>query len=201
MKKIALFDIDGVLNNSIRFSARYSTKYNVPIETLLPFFKNEFQECLIGKLDLKQQLERVITNWKYDGNVDDLVAFWLEGEVNVNQDVLKVIESLKENDYQVVAGTNQEKYRTDYLREKLSLDRLFKKTYSSAEVGIKKPEKEFYEHIKKDLNVEYSDIVYWDDDEENVMEASKLGIKGYHFVDFNTFKKQVEAEFRIRLYE
>ena len=199
MRKIALFDIDGVLNNAERFSVRYSEKFNISIDTLLPFFKNEFQDCLDGKKDLKDQLLKIKSEWKFSGSVDDLLAFWFEGEININKDVLKIIETIRKGGYIVVSGTNQEKYRTDYLKAKLNLDQIFNKTYSSAEIGFKKPDESFYRYIINDLKADFRDVVYWDDDEDNIIESKKLGIKSYLFSDSRLLQEQVEIEFKIKL--
>jgi len=199
MVKIALFDIDGVLNNVEKFSLRYEKEYGVSVDLLLPFFKNEFQDCLVGKLDLKEQLEKVKGIWKFNGSTEELLKFWFEGEINVNKEVLRIIETVKNAGYPVIAVTNQEKYRTNYLKKKLDLDKLFYKTYSSAQIGVKKPEKGFYEYIKNDMKIEYNEIAYWDDDEDNVVESAKLGISSYRYLGINDFREQVMREFKIKL--
>jgi len=199
MVKIALFDIDGVLNNVEKFSLRYEKEYGVSVDLLLPFFKNEFQDCLVGKLDLKEQLEKVKGIWKFNGSTEELLKFWFEGEINVNKEVLRIIETVKNARYPVIAVTNQEKYRTNYLKKKLDLDKLFYKTYSSAQIGVKKPEKGFYEYIKNDMKIDYNEFAYWDDDEDNVVESAKLGISSYRYLGINDFREQVMREFKIKL--
>lgn len=199
MVKIALFDIDGVLNNVEKFSLRYEKEYGVSVDLLLPFFKNEFQDCLVGKLDLKEQLEKVKGIWKFNGSTEELLKFWFEGEINVNKEVLRIIETVKNAGYPVIAVTNQEKYRTNYLKKKLDLDKLFYKTYSSAQIGVKKPEKGFYEYIKNDMKIDYNEFAYWDDDEDNVVESAKLGISSYRYLGINDFREQVMREFKIKL--
>jgi len=199
MVKIALFDIDGVLNNVEKFSLRYEKEYGVSVDLLLPFFKNEFQDCLVGKLDLKEQLEKVKGIWKFNGSTEELLKFWFEGEINVNKEVLRIIETVKNAGYPVIAVTNQEKYRTNYLKKKLDLDKLFYKTYSSAQIGVKKPEKGFYEYIKNDMKIDYNEFAYWDDDEDNVVESAKLGISSYRYLGINDFREQIMREFKIKL--
>ena len=147
MIKLALFDIDGVLNNTERFSVRYTNKYNIPMETVLPFFTGVFQDCLVGKADLKEELAKVLDKWGYKGTVEELLRFWFEGEVNEDKKVREFIQKLKSEKLIIAASTNQEKYRTEYITKSLDLDTLFDHIYSSAYVGFKKPEREYFIYI------------------------------------------------------
>ena len=52
--KCILLDVDGVLVNSEMFSLQYQKRFNLPQDIMLPFFKGVFQDCLIGKADLKE---------------------------------------------------------------------------------------------------------------------------------------------------
>lgn len=189
--KVALFDIDGVLNNAERFSVRFTNKYKIPMDTVLPFFTGVFQECLVGKADLKMELQKVIDEWGYTGTVEELIKFWFEGEININKDVLDVINDMKENGYKVIACTNQEKYRTEYLEEHLKLIELFNRVYSSAFMGIKKPDEEFFNFILKDQSINPQDLIYWDDDEENIEAASQLGIKSILYKSIEDIKDNI----------
>jgi putative hydrolase of the HAD superfamily len=195
MHKLALFDIDGVLNNAEMFSVRYSEKYNVSLDLLLPFFKNQFKQCLIGELDLKEELMKVLPEWGYKGTLEDLLEFWFAGEINPNNTVIKAVDKIKQSGIKLVGGTNQEKYRTAYLVEHLALDTLFNKVYSSSAIGVKKPNKEFYDYIAKDQGVELNEIIYWDDDLENVEAAKSFGIEAYQYTDDNSFLEQVAKYF------
>ena len=49
-----------VIEREMRFSQRFSDEFDVPFEKIIPFFKNEFQLCLIGKADLKKELKKYL---------------------------------------------------------------------------------------------------------------------------------------------
>ena len=48
-----MFDADGVVIQSEMFIHKYAQEFNVNTSELDNFFKTVFQECLIGKSDLK----------------------------------------------------------------------------------------------------------------------------------------------------
>lgn len=144
--KLALFDIDGVINHAVRFSLRLSREQNIPIEIINEFFSGKFQLCLTGKLDLKIELEKIKANWKWESSVESLMNFWFEGENKLDSQILYLINKLPKH-IKRIAATNQEKYRAEYLKNKMGLNAHFNKTHSSADLGIKKPDPNFFTKI------------------------------------------------------
>ena len=49
--------MDGMIVHGTRFSHRLAKKYNISTETTAPFFEGVFQDCVIGKADLKEELK------------------------------------------------------------------------------------------------------------------------------------------------
>ena len=197
--KVVLLDIDGVFINSGKFTERFSQQYGTPVEKMMPFFKGNFQLCLLDKLDLKEELEKVKGDWGFTGSVDALMKFWFEGEASIDQVVLRAIGRLSQSGFIVVGAANQEKYRTQYLQDQLKLNDIFDKMYISVQMEVKKPDAEFYLKIAQDQKVDFNEIVYWDDDVSNVEKACGLGIKAYLFQDDAKFVRQLQDDLNIRI--
>ena len=51
----------------------------------------------------------------------------------------------------------------------------FDKVYLSFEIGMRKPNKEIYEYVQNDLEINPQDILFIDDDEDNIMAAQACG--------------------------
>lgn len=51
----------------------------------------------------------------------------------------------------------------------------FDKVYLSFEIGMRKPNKEIYEYVQNDLEINPQDILFIDDDEDNIMVAQACG--------------------------
>ena len=115
MIKLTLFDIDGILNVAPRFSTRFTQEFGVSMDTMLEFFESSFQKCLTGQADLREELGKVKGKWNFDGNVDELIDYWFKGEVNEIKEVREFILDIKQQGITTAAGTNQEKYRIEYL--------------------------------------------------------------------------------------
>lgn len=188
--KAVIFDADGMtINKSERFSQRLSKEYKVDGKLISPFFKNEFEDCLVGHADLKEALKKYAPQWHWPGTIDELLEFWFKGEAGVDERIAKIIQDLKQKGIKCCLGTNNEKYRTEYLVEKLGFAKLFDKIFSSAYIGYKKPQKEFYQHIIDDLKLNKDEVVFWDDEAEKLEAVKDQGFKIEKYIDFECFRK------------
>ncbi len=190
--KAVVFDADGVVINSPGyFSVQYQKEFGVSNDVMLPFFKGVFQECLVGKADLKEELKSVLNKWEWNGSVDDLLDYWFEIEHYIDGRVLDSIDKLKKKGIKCFLGTKQERYRTKYMEKEMGFSEIFDDIYSSAEVGYKKPDKKFFDFINKELdsrwNIKPGEIMFWDDDLENVEAAGISGWSSYLYKNFEDF--------------
>lgn len=118
-----------------------------------------------------------------DKVVDELLKVWFETETVPNNNLLKYIDDLTKEDLVICIATNQEKLRGEYLEQTVFPDR-FDEYYISANMGVLKPQPEFFEHIIQDLSSKYgnihaSNILYFDDSKEHVESAKRLGINSH----------------------
>ncbi len=192
---ILLLDIDGVINHGEMFSRRYAKKHGVPLTTLAKFFDGVFQDCIIGKADLKNELDHVLKEWKWEKSVDELLEYWFLDEVKYDQRVLEAIFKLKNHGVKVYGASNQEHHRARYLIERTDLKNYIDEFFISAHLGVKKPDLAFFHQIIDKLGVNPSEILYWDDDEKNVEGARGLGIQSNVYIDFPSFIKQIRKYF------
>lgn len=194
--KCILFDADGVIIHSKMFSVQYQKKYDVPYEEILPFFTEVFPDCLVGKADLVKIVTPWLPKWKWEGSVDEFLQFWFEAENNVDERMVSVIQELRGKGIKCFLATNQEKYRTQFMRNDMGFGKLFDHVFSSGEIGYKKPSKGFYEFIlnkiKSEQDIQPDEIMFFDDKEGHVEGAKELGIDAHLFEGFGGFKLLVD---------
>ena len=180
MIRVALFDVDGVvIRKHEYFSELLAREYNIPIEEVIGFFKNEFKLCSLGKADLKEEIVKYFEKWKWKKSADELLKIWFENEKEVDQEVLLFVGGLRKKGIKCFLATNQEKYRLKYLFEEIGLKEHFDGAFASCELGRTKSDKEFYDLIVEKLgNIQSEEIIFWDSDKKIAETANNLGIVG-----------------------
>lgn len=171
-----VFDADGVvIDSSYRFMRYLQQELKVPPERSGEFFGGAFRECLIGRADLKEVIVPFLAEWGWSGSVEGLLRLWFDLENIVNQDLLRLVRSLREQGYPCAVATNQEKHRLAYIRDEMRFSVLFDAVFGSAELGEAKPSAGFYRLVTERLGVRPEDIIFWDDSEANVEAARAFG--------------------------
>lgn len=189
MQNIFLFDTDGVLVHSKMWSEVYCERTWLAPSAMKPFFTWIFQDCIVGKADLKDVIEPHLSLWWWNANVVEYLHEWFSYENKPDTLLIEHIQELRKSGHKCYVATNQEKYRLNYLRDTMKFWILFDGIFCSAEIGKKKPEEWFYKFILGCLWVTGDKIIYFDDDEKNILSAEKLGIKSIHYKDKNDFIK------------
>ena len=210
MTKAIIFDYDGVLNFApLMFSERViprKPELNLTWEEdLKSFFKNVFDDCKLGDKDLKEELSQIPEGreksyfelWGFN-NVDELLKFWFEGEQFVYNEMMVLIESLRDKKVLTFIATNNEKYLVETIEN--NIGKHFDIIFSSAELHCMKPESKFYEKIlfvlQENMDVYSGDVFYIDDELENTESAEKLGMKVFHMQnkeDLGSLKEQLDT--------
>jgi len=182
MIKAYLIDADGVaLNSHEYFSERYARERGVSLDQLLPFFKHEFAACTLGKADLREVVSPYLRQWGWTSSVDDFLHYWFSGEGQLNEHVLSQINKVRVGGKFCYLVSNQEKYRSLYLMEELGLGEHFDGSFFSCDLGLKKSDPEFFITVLDRIGFDPEDVAYYDDEQENVDVAARLGIQAQRF--------------------
>jgi len=188
MSKALLLDADGVvLKKQSYFSEVYSKEYNVSLEKIIPFFRNEFLDCQLGKIDIKEVLPKYLKEWGWQKSVDDFLQYWFESSTIVDKEVENKVQEIRALGTKCYLVTDQEKYRAEYLRKNLYFEKKFDGCFFSCEIGYSKSSPEFFKVVFKQLELNPSDIIFLDDEEKNIVVAEQLGIKATLYTGFLNF--------------
>ena len=187
--KVVLFDADGVMINGEMFSEHLERDFGVSKDIIAPFFKGPFRDCIIGNADLKEIILPYLKEWNWEGTVDEFLTYWFKSEHNIDMNLVKYISKLRDKGIKCYLVTNQEKYRVEYMLKEMDFQNVFDKIYASAHLGHRKPAQEFYEKMYADLgNVQKDEILFWDDNEENIEQARIFGINAELYKNFEKFE-------------
>ncbi len=193
MTRAIIFDADGMIIHGDRFSDRLEKEYGISTSVTSAFFSSEFQDCLIGRKDLKQILPAYFDSWGWKGTLEELLAFWFSPLANqIDQRFETATSHLRENGISCYLATNNERYRAENLLHDRGIEKWFDGVFASYTLGVKKPEADFFDVIIKTSKATKGDIQFWDDDQENIDGAMKSGLDAHLYLDFDQFFETVK---------
>lgn len=116
----------------------------------------------------------------------DIIDAWNSILENIPLDRLELLESLRA-DYNIALLSNINNFHlqaiSKYLITKLKIlnfeDQYFDKVYYSHLIGIRKPDKQIYEHVTQDIDQPVEQILFIDDLRQNIEAAQAYGWKGF----------------------
>jgi len=116
---------------------------------------------------------------------------WNSVIINYPKENIELLKSLQSK-YKtfLLSNTNEIHYNfyTEMLNKEFgikNLDSLFYTAYYSHTSGMRKPDKEFFELVLSENNLNPEKTLFIDDFIENIETAKSLGIKTVHLTDFN----------------
>jgi putative hydrolase of the HAD superfamily len=192
LPKAIVFDADGMIIRGERFSTRFSRQFNVPIEKINPFFEKEFQDCLVGKRDLVEALSPYLERWNWKKGIDELIHFWFAESYKVDEEMLRVVEKVKESGIVCILATNQEKRRVSYMKNEMGLAYIFDHIIASSDVGHRKNSPSFFRAmLERVRGILPHEMLFFDDRQENVEAAKRFGFEAHLFTGIKDFRTVV----------
>jgi putative hydrolase of the HAD superfamily len=73
----------------------------------------------------------------------------------------------------------------------MGFGKIFDRVFSSAEIGYKKPQAEFFDSVMSEIGFKKEKIQFWDDMEKNVLGAKDFGLDARLYAKFEDFDKQM----------
>lgn len=172
--KAILLDADGVvLNKGENFSDRFAREHNVPIEEVMEFFDGPFSACQSGDKDLKEELVPYLEKWGWKKSADDFLDYWFK-DMEIDPEIEDFIERCHEKGINCYLASNNETQRARRIERMLGnkLDGYF----FSADLGVKKENKVFFESVLDKLGLDPEEVTLIDNERKNVESALELGI-------------------------
>lgn len=194
--KVVVFDIGDVVlvEHASKSRKKLAKKFGFDENAFKIFAKKNLKKSYIGKLDAKDFFENLAKEQRVDVDVKDVVSFWVDSRgkyVRFNRRVLKLIKRLKKNYF--LACLSDTTALNDIVREEIGVYDLFDLNVVSVKEGVRKPEKNIYNILLKKLRGYSPDeIVFIDDEAQNLIPAKRLGVNVIRFESFGKMKKDLK---------
>lgn len=188
MPKIC-FDFDGVLvrsqkqNKELLWSTHLEADLGIDLTQKAKLFsKPHWHEVVIGKVNFRDRLQTTFSELKINCDIDLFINYWLEKDLNWYEEVVSLADELCLRKQELFVTTNQDKLRSARIRALPQIQKIFCRVITSSDLGVAKPNPEFFLQAAKILcPAKEEKIILIDDDSNNVMSAVEAGWVGIHF--------------------
>jgi HAD superfamily hydrolase (TIGR01509 family) len=188
MIKAIIFDMNGVfIRDAGPLSLRIEKRFGVSAYEIYPLIKDILHRVRKPGADSRPLWQPLLDclNTSYD----DFFNLWFEGE-SLNEDLLQFAKELKKQDIKIIILSNNFPERTRNYRQQFpELFTVVDEQYFSWETGNVKPNPEAFTQILEKHDFSPSEYVYFDDNDENLAAATKLGITTHKYQDLADMKK------------
>ncbi|MDD3341609.1 MAG: HAD-IA family hydrolase [Bacilli bacterium] len=149
--------------------------------------------------EIQDKMERLFGKEKNDIMYHDVVRKTISSEIDIDKNIKYIIDHIYQIKYpnlfaelkqkypevKIVIATNHVSYIKEYIKNNFNID-LIDKIYVSADIQLVKPDISFFTYILEDLKSIPSELLFLDDNIENIETAKSLGIPSIK-VDKDTF--------------
>ncbi len=189
MNKIVIFDWGGVVESH---ENNMEELMQIRVDTIKRFNESLSREEILSRWtnittkgnnagavsdikEIKEWLALIERNMEIDVPLAEFVSTYNEEgrKIKYYKDVVEYAHSIKE-ECQIAILSNLLPIDKDRIDYQYDLSK-FNHVYLSFEIGLRKPDSKIYEHVTKDLNVNPKDILFIDDDKDNITAAKEYG--------------------------
>lgn len=172
-----LFDADGVVQNPVEpveQMLRSLIEDDSKIDGFVDAVFAAEQPCLTGGAEFVDALAGVLIAWGSHVTVEKALGIWTN--IKPEPDALALVESIRARGIKVALATNQQFFRANYMKKVLGYDLIFDHLFYSCDLGLAKPDPEYFTAILKRLDVAGENTLFLDDHSANVEGARSAGL-------------------------
>lgn len=185
--KALMLDVDGVLVQGRPEDGRHwSTSLEAdlglrPGDLQSEFFDSHWEEVVVGRAELAERLALVLAKLAPNLSADKLIAYWFAHDARLHQELLGELGAIRSAGVAVYLATNQEHLRTHYLMEQLGLAAHVDGIHYSAQLGARKPYRDFFDRIVARSGFAAQELLLVDDAADNIQAAAAAGWRTLHW--------------------
>jgi putative hydrolase of the HAD superfamily len=182
MLKAVILDFNGVFIKSEYLADRIEKKYGIPGDKFYVALKKVLDMTRKpGAEDFFKLIKLYLEELNFSISRKEFYDFWFTGEKLVPE-VLEYVKKLRVKGVKVFILSRNFRERTVYFRNNFpEVFNNIDKAYFSWETGFVKPDQRAYKQVLEENHLKPEECIYFDDSEENIEAAKKLGIKAYKF--------------------
>lgn len=182
-----MMDVDGVLvrgrpKDGLHWSSSLKSDLGLAVEDLQrEFFDLHWENVVLGRVALEQSLEPVLKRIAPHLSPPQFIAWWFEQDSRLDRGLMRDIARIRSSGTPVYLATNQEHLRAQYLMHTLGLAEHVDGIHYSAQLGARKPSREFFDKVASKTRFAPGELLLVDDNSDNILAATTAGWKAFHW--------------------
>lgn len=151
------------------------------------FFLPYWEGITVGRDNLRTRLTPVLAELAPNISVDDLLSYWHAHDAAVDVQFLASVQQIRDRGIPAFIATNQGHERSRYLWDNLDFNLYFDDIIYSAQIGCRKPDRDFYRAAAIRVGIAPEQLLLVDDTEANVQAARREGWQALSWSRPNNF--------------
>jgi HAD superfamily hydrolase (TIGR01509 family) len=172
-----IFDVGGVLFDFMRGFRAIQDYLGVDGDYVKSIIDAHVGSEERGSATLESVFTAILSPLNRVSELDKMIDMWFNRKY-WHEDTFKLMQELKNAGYRIAIMTNNWGNMSDRLRATKGVE-IAEKLYESSVIGMRKPDLEFYEYIRQDLQVEPSKLFLIDDFKANGEGANLAGWQSF----------------------
>ncbi len=197
MIKAITFDLDGVyfINGKANFIANLVNLGVDESEAKRVFLQSDQMNKLYktGQLEDEEFWTWASSEWNIGRSWQELIDLLISG-YEVDSNVRDIVKKVRANGYKTLICSNNFPARIEGLDKRFGFLSDFDGKALSYEVGFAKPDTKIFQELINVSGVEASEIIFSDDNVENITGAKSLGIETFLFAGFENFLTTLKSK-------
>jgi HAD superfamily hydrolase (TIGR01509 family) len=195
MINLIIIDLYGVISRgSYRDVCRFITrKYRVPYKRVYNVvYHKYFSAAALGKMSEADSFRLAIKELNLPIDWETVRKLHYKNIIKLNKPALNFCIKLQKQGYTILLLSKNTAPQFNYTVKKLHLKSYFKNIVNTLNIGLPKASKKTMLWVCKKFRAKPKEIIFADDQDFNLPEAKKMGIKTIYYKNFRQFKKEIK---------
>ena len=162
-------------------------------ETVLWALRGEYDRGTISALEYYREILSELGVSKDEKSIKEMVALDMESWSGVNPETVTLMEDVKKAGYLLGILSNMPHEFLAWCRANVPAVSLAQFSLFSCELGLVKPEEAIYRELLSTAGVKSEELVFFDDNAENIKSALALGIRAILWKDPEDARRELSS--------
>ena len=205
MIKLAIFDLDGTLVDSMTYWSNAPIEYvkqkNLAIprdekldDVFLSMSLVESAKYFISHYGIKDSIEKICKD------IDDIMEYNYLNYVELKPGVRELLIELDKLGIKMAIATSTDHYLVDEITKKLNMDKYFTYTLTCGEVGKSKQNPDIYLRVGEHFNVKPEETIIFEDLPYGIISSNSANIHTVGVYDYPSLHHQETIKKNAKLY-